>query len=137
MTALPGSLTSPLSTPITGIDAILTQLGFSLTPSSLAVPPWVVGPTGLLATLFGNSTNIWNSVTNYPYFALGSVNSLIAWGGGLLPGARRQIPRLVERWRRREPWVVPGVPRRPVLARPGPSAGCRSHRPGWPSRPQK
>ncbi|KZS64122.1 hypothetical protein A4G27_00130 [Mycobacterium kansasii] len=94
MTALPGSLTSPLSTPITGIDAILTQLGFSLTPSSLAVPPWVVGPTGLLATLFGNSTNIWNSVTNYPYFALGSVNSLIAWGGGLLPGAPAPNPAL-------------------------------------------
>ncbi|VBA39078.1 putative PPE family protein PPE32 [Mycobacterium attenuatum] len=82
-TALLGSLTSPLS-----------QLGFSLTPSSLAVPPWVVGPTGLLATLFGESTNIWNSVTNYPYFALGSVNSLIAWGGGLLPGAPAPNPAL-------------------------------------------
>ncbi|ORV70785.1 hypothetical protein AWC07_05170 [Mycobacterium gastri] len=96
MTALLGSLTSPISTttPITGIDSILTQLGFSLTPSSLAVPPWVVGPTGLLATIFGDSTNIWNSVTNYPYFALGSVNSLIAWGGGLLPGAPAPNPAL-------------------------------------------
>ncbi|UGT94313.1 PPE family protein [Mycobacterium ostraviense] len=96
MTALLGSLTWPLSTttPIAGIDSILTQLGFSLTPSSLAVPPWFVGPTGLLATIFGNSSNIWNSVTNYPYFALGSVNSLIAWGGGLLPGAPAPNPAL-------------------------------------------
>lgn len=80
--------------PVAGVDSLLTQLGFSLNPSSLALPPWFFGPTGLIATIFGNSTNIWNSVTNYPYFALGSVNSLVAWGGGLLPGAPAPNPAL-------------------------------------------
>ncbi|OBK31666.1 hypothetical protein A5634_13100 [Mycobacterium asiaticum] len=69
-------------------------LGFSITPSSVTLPSWFLGPTGLIATIFGDSTNIWNSVTNYPYFALGSVNSLISWGGGLLPGAPAPNPAL-------------------------------------------
>ncbi|MCV6964418.1 PPE family protein [Mycobacterium intermedium] len=73
-------------------EAALTQLGFSLNP--LTLPPWFVGPNGLIATIFGNSSNIWNSVTNYPYFSLGAVNSLVAWGGGLLPGAPAPNPAL-------------------------------------------
>ncbi|MHA7653150.1 PPE family protein [Mycobacterium sp. ML4] len=80
--------------PVTGLESIVTELGFSSTPSSLALPSWFLGPNGLIATIFGNSTNIWNSVTNYPYFALGSVNSLVAWGGGLLPGAPAPNPAL-------------------------------------------
>ncbi|MDP7702000.1 PPE family protein [Mycobacterium sp. TY815] len=80
--------------PVTGIEEILTGLGFSFTPGSVALPSWFLGPNGLIATAFGNSTNIWNSVTNYPYFALGSVNSLVAWGGGLLPGAPAPNPAL-------------------------------------------
>ncbi|ORW90443.1 hypothetical protein AWC27_11145 [Mycobacterium szulgai] len=95
-TALLSTLGSSISTtsPVAGVNSILTQLGFSLNPSSLALPPWFLGPTGLIATAFGDSTNIWNSVTNYPYFALGSVNSLVAWGGGLLPGAPAPNPAL-------------------------------------------
>lgn len=80
--------------PVTGIEGVLTGLGFSFTPSSVALPSWFLGPSGLIATIFGNSSNIWNSVTNYPYFALGSVNSLVAWGGGLLPGAPAPNPAL-------------------------------------------
>lgn len=89
-------LESSVSTaaPLSGIEEILTGLGFSFTPDSVALPSWFLGPNGLIATAFGNSTNIWNSVTNYPYFALGSVNSLVAWGGGLLPGAPAPNPAL-------------------------------------------
>lgn len=99
MTLLPSSLPelgSAIlnSAPVAGFDSVLTQLGFSFAPEGLVVPPWVVGSNGLVATIFGNSTNIWNSVTNYPYFALGSVNSLVAWGGGLLPGAPAPNPAL-------------------------------------------
>lgn len=91
-----GALGSSVATaaPVSGIEQILTGLGFSLTPDSVAVPSWFLGPNGLVATAFGNSSNIWNSVTNYPYFALGSVNSLVAWGGGLLPGAPAPNPAL-------------------------------------------
>ncbi|MCV7195018.1 PPE family protein [Mycobacterium angelicum] len=96
MASLLSTLGSSISTttPVAEVNSILTQLGFSLNPSSLALPSWFLGPTGLIATAFGDSTNIWNSVTNYPYFALGSVNSLIAWGGGLLPGAPAPNPAL-------------------------------------------
>lgn len=96
MTAMLSAIGSSVSTaaPVTGIEQILTGLGFSFTPGSVALPPWFLGANGLIATVFGNSTNIWNSVTNYPYFALGSVNSLVAWGGGLLPGAPAPNPAL-------------------------------------------
>ncbi|ODR11619.1 hypothetical protein AWC26_20170 [Mycobacterium shimoidei] len=66
----------------------------STSPPTSTLPSWLVGPTGLLATVFGNTGNIWNSVTNYPYFALGSVNSLLGVGGGLLPGAPGPSPAL-------------------------------------------
>ncbi|AYE98839.1 hypothetical protein C0J29_15365 [Mycobacterium paragordonae] len=92
LTALGSSVST--AAPVTGIEQILSGLGFSFTPGSVALPPWFLGPNGLIATAFGNSTNIWNSVTNYPYFALGSVNSLVAWGGGMLPGAPAPNPAL-------------------------------------------
>jgi hypothetical protein len=44
--------------------------------------------------MFGNSSNIWNSVTNYPYFALGSANSLLSVGAGLAPSASAAKPAL-------------------------------------------
>jgi PPE-repeat protein len=58
------------------------------------LPDWVVGPNGLIATIFGNSSGIWNSVTNYGYFPLGTVNSLLGWSAGMLPGAPAPSPAL-------------------------------------------
>ncbi|WP_278799769.1 PPE family protein [Mycobacterium gordonae] len=96
LASLLGTLGSPVSTsaPVTGLEGLLTGLGFSFAPDSVALPPWFLGSNGLIATVFGNSTNIWNSVTNYPYFALGSANSLLAWGAGMLPGAPAPNPAL-------------------------------------------
>lgn len=76
---------APFSAPLAGSE-------FAVDP--LTLPPWLVGPNGLVATIFGNSSNIWNAVSNYPYFSLGAVNSLVAWGGGLLPGAPTPNPAL-------------------------------------------
>lgn len=83
-----------LPPPAAAVEATLTLLGFSFHPSPPVLPPWFVGPNGLIATIFGNSSNLWNSVTNYPYFSLGAVNSVVAWGGGLLPGAPAPNPAL-------------------------------------------
>jgi PPE-repeat protein len=92
VSALPTTLTSPTSTATStsGIASLLSSLGFS----SSGLPSWVVGPNGLVATMFGNSSNIWNSVTNYPYFALGTANSLLSVGAGLVPGAPAPNPAL-------------------------------------------
>jgi PPE-repeat protein len=92
MSVLPTALASPVSTATSTseLGSLLSSLGFS----SSALPSWDVGSSGLIATMFGNSSNIWNSVTNYPYFALGSTNSLISVGAGLAPSAPAAKPAL-------------------------------------------
>jgi PPE-repeat protein len=92
VSALLTTLASPISTatPTSELGALLSSLGFS----SSALPSWEVGSGGLIATMFGNSSNIWNSVTNYPYFALGTANSLLSVGAGLAPGAPAPNPAL-------------------------------------------
>jgi PPE-repeat protein len=92
VSALLTTLASPTSTATSTSElaSLLSSLGFS----SSALPSWAVGPSGLIATVFGNSSNIWNSVTNYPYFALGSANSLLSVGAGLTPGAPAPNPAL-------------------------------------------
>jgi PPE-repeat protein len=86
------TLASPISTatPTSEVGSLLSALGFS----SSGLPSWDVGSSGLIATMFGNSSNIWNSVTNYPYFALGTANSLLSVGAGLTPGAPAPNPAL-------------------------------------------
>jgi PPE-repeat protein len=51
----------------------------------------IVGPTGLIASLGGSQINAW---TNWPYFPLGTVNSLVAWSAGMVPGAPAPSPAL-------------------------------------------
>jgi hypothetical protein len=69
---------------------LLSSLGLS----SSGLPSWEVGSSGLIATMFGNSSNIWNSVTNYGYFGLGTANPLLSLGAGLIPGAPAPNPAL-------------------------------------------
>jgi PPE-repeat protein len=92
MSALPTTLASSTSTATSTsqLGSLLSALGFS----SSGLPSWDVGSSGLIATMFGNSSNIWNSVTNYPYFALGSANSLLSVGAGLAPSAPAAKPAL-------------------------------------------
>jgi PPE-repeat protein len=58
------------------------------------LPDWVVGPNGLIATIFGNSSGIWTAATYYGYGSMGTVNSLLGYAGGLLPGAPAPSPAL-------------------------------------------
>ena len=84
-------LVSPTSPLGSTWSSLLSAFGIS--PSGALGPP-LTGPTGLIATVFGNSSGIWNAVTNYGYFPLGSVNSLLGYAGGLVPGAPAPSPAL-------------------------------------------
>ena len=80
-----------LASPTSPLNSLLSAFGIS--PSGALGPP-LTGPTGLISTVFGNSSGIWNAVTNYGYFPLGSVNSLLGVAGGLVPGAPAPSPAL-------------------------------------------
>jgi PPE-repeat protein len=58
------------------------------------LPDWMVGPNGLIATLFGASSGMWTAETYFAYGSVGSVNSLLGYAGGLLPGAPAPSPAL-------------------------------------------
>ena len=88
LTTLAQSISTATST--SELGSLLSSLGFS----SSGLPSWEVGSSGLIATMFGNSSNIWNSVTNYPYFALNSVNSLLSMAAGLAPSSPGAKPAL-------------------------------------------
>ena len=92
VSALLTTLASPTSTAMSTseLGSLMSSLGFS----SSALPSWVTGPSGLISTIFGNSSNIWNSVTNYPYFALNTTNSLLSMTSTLTPSASAAKPAL-------------------------------------------
>ncbi|MCV7398723.1 PPE family protein [Mycobacterium fragae] len=91
-TTVPPALQEPAAASTSQSGSLLSILG--LDSSSASIPSWLVGPNGLIATVFGNSSNIWNSVTNYAYFPLGTANSLLAWSAGMAPGAPAPSPAL-------------------------------------------
>jgi PPE-repeat protein len=94
-TALAAADVTPATTLTDAIQAFLTYWGFTVDPSGAiaAAPMWLGGPNGLIALLAGG-TSLYTALAYYPYGALGSANSLIAWAGGLLPGAPAPNPAL-------------------------------------------
>ena len=78
--AVSTSSTSTSSTSSTTAGLSLSDLPTLLGPDGLNI----VGPTGLIASLGGAQLN---ATTNFPYFPIGSLNSSVAIGAGLLPGA--------------------------------------------------
>lgn len=53
----------------------------------------MVGQNGLLATMSGGGS-VYNALAYFPYGGLGMTNSLISWGGGMLPHAPAPSPAL-------------------------------------------
>jgi PPE-repeat protein len=97
MSALPTTLASSTSTAAStsGLGSLLSALGID--PSSGTVPAWLVGPNGLIATMFGAGVTggTWNALTyDVSQGGLGTVNSLVAVGAGLAPGAPAPSPAL-------------------------------------------
>ena len=66
----------------TQLDAFLTYWQFTVSPSGqiTALPPWLVGNNGLIASVLGGGTlgvgnqGLANSTTNFPYFPVGTAN---------------------------------------------------------------
>lgn len=84
----------------TWLDSFLALLGF--TPGPSALPSWLVGPNGLISTLFGAAggsptlnSGTWNALTyDVSQGGLGTASSLVAIGAGLVPGAPAPSPAL-------------------------------------------
>ncbi|OBA82870.1 hypothetical protein A9W99_09895 [Mycobacterium sp. 1164966.3] len=83
------STVSAATTAATGTTGAATG---AATASKL--PDWVVGPNGLIATVFGASSGMWTAETYFAYGSVGSVNSLLGWSAGMLPGAPAPSPAL-------------------------------------------
>ena len=81
-------LASPTSSSDSSWSSFLSVLGIS--PNGTLTSP-LVGPTGLISTMTSGST--WNALTyDVSQGGLGTVNSLVAVGAGLLPGAPAPSP---------------------------------------------
>jgi hypothetical protein len=80
------------------LGSLLAWFGF--TPGSSTLPSWLVGPSGLIASVLGGGTlsvgssGTANALTYFPYGGIGTVNSTVAWGAGLVPGAPAPSPAL-------------------------------------------
>jgi hypothetical protein len=78
------------------LDGFLTYWQFTVSPSGqiTAWPPWLVGNTGLIASVLGGGTlglgnqGLANAWTNWPYFPLGNANFAQAWYNNTLPAAK-------------------------------------------------
>lgn len=99
--AVPADATATATALPSEIQGIFTYWGFTFSPSgTITAPSWLVGNTGLIASLLGaggigaGSSGLLNAYTNWPYFPIGTMNFLTAWAGGLVPGAPAPNPAL-------------------------------------------
>ncbi len=92
-TVTPTMSTAPVMSALATTLASSTSGGASTTSGTL--PSWLVGPNGLLATMFGASSGYWNALTyDVSQGSLGTTNSLLAVAAGLAPGAPAPSPAL-------------------------------------------
>jgi len=90
------------STTTSAVPQTLQQLSSAAPSTSSTLPSWLVGPNGLISTLFGaagGSPTInggtWNALTyDVSQGGLGTTSSLVAVGAGLAPGAPAPSPAL-------------------------------------------
>jgi PPE-repeat protein len=92
--AAPATATTLAAPTTTAAGTTAAATGTTTVASAWDPSAWLVGPNGLVATMFGASSGMWTAFAYYPYGALGSVNSLLGWSAGMLPGAPAPNPAL-------------------------------------------